>query len=285
MIHFLIQPVLALALATVATDHSRPHLAAGKLAYGQGNHDKAIHELKKAAHDHPESSEIWMWLGRALGRKAENSNPLRAVFMVGEVRQAFEKAVQLDPRNIDARGDLLDFYLEAPGAFGGGLDKARVQAAAINSINPADGFYANARIDEKEEKFVSAERALKSAIQLDPSPGRYRELGQFFQRRKKYGEMEAAYRQSGDTKSQYYLATGLLEQGQRLREAQELVKKFLAAPAPEPGDDPTLADAHLLLGKIDLRLGHRDEALKELRAALEQNPAMKAAKKEMEGLR
>lgn len=276
--------LLLLAFTLLPADHNKPHLLAGKLAYTQGNYDKAIHEFKKSIHDHPESGEVWMWLGRALGRKAENSNPLRAAFLVSEIREAFEKAVDLDPKNIDARGDLVDFYLEAPGAFGGGIDKARAQAEAIAKLNEADGLEERSKIYEKEEKFVHAEQDLKAAIQKEPHPGRYRELAMFYQRRKKYAEMEAAFHRSGDQKSQYYLAAALFEQGQRSGEAETLVRKFLAGPSPEPGDDPTIAQARVLLGQLVARQGRRDEARREFHAALEEYPGMKTAKKELERL-
>jgi tetratricopeptide (TPR) repeat protein len=259
-------------------------LVAGKTAYAQGNFDKAIREVKKSIHERPASGELWLWLGRSLGRKAENINPLRAAFLVGDIRQAFEKAVELDPANIDAREDLLDFYLEAPSAFGGGIDKARAEAEGIAKLNPADGFAVRSKIYEKEEKFTHAEQELKSAITLDPKPDRYRELALFYQRRKKYPEMETAFRKSGDQKSQYYLAAALYEQGIRTAEAETLVRKFLSGPAPDLGDDPTPADARVLLGRLEASQGRREEAKRDFRAALDEYPGMKAAKKELERL-
>lgn len=269
----------------MAGGHSAEHLRAGQIAFTQGNYDKAVNEFKKAVKDHPNSSEDWLWLGRALGRKAENSNPIRAAFMVGDIRKAFENAVQLDPKNIDARGDLIDFYLDAPAAFGGGLDKARAQADVVAKLNPADGLQVSSRIAEKQEKHDVAERNLKGAIELDPSPGRYRELASFYQRRKRYAEMEAAYRKSNDRKSHYYLAEGLVEQGVKMADADQLVRKFLEGGPVDPGDEPTIGQARQLLGQIQMRLGHREEAAREFRVALEENPNLKIARKELEQVR
>ena len=274
----------ALNAAESGADHARPHLIVGKMAFTQGNWDKAIHEFKKAVHDHPEDSQCWLWLGRALGRKAENSNPLHAALMVGEIRGAFEKAVEVDPKNMDARGDLLDFYLEAPSAFGGGMDKARAAAEAIGKINGADGFQARSRIYEKEEKFVHAEADLKSAVEIEHTPSRYRELGEFYKRRKNYPEMEAAFRKSNDQKSYFALAEGFFQQGQRFADAEALLRKFLAVAVPAPGDEPTVAQARLLLGQLIARQGRNDEAAKEFRAALDDNPGLKVARKELEKL-
>src|SRR6266404_3373503 len=120
-----------LSLLMAAGQYASTNQRNGKIAFTQGNYGKAIQEFKKALEEDQKSSTNWLWLGRALGRKAENSNRLRAAFMVGDIRQALEKAVDLDPSNNEARGDLLDFYLDAPASFGGGQDKARTVAGAM----------------------------------------------------------------------------------------------------------------------------------------------------------
>ncbi len=125
-----------------------------------------------------------MWLARALGRKTEKANPLRQAFMVGDVRAEFEKAVQLDPANVDARSDLMEFYMEAPGVFGGGMDKARQQAEAIARLDPAEGHSAWARIAEKEKRYDVAEREYRAALAAKPDSASYRrDLEKFLQRR------------------------------------------------------------------------------------------------------
>jgi tetratricopeptide (TPR) repeat protein len=163
----------------LTAEHIKEHRLVGEMAFTEGNFDKAAREFKRAVHDHPESSIDWLWLGRSLGRKAENSNPVHAAFLVGEVRRAFEKSVELDPKNLEARADLMEFYMEAPSAFGGGMDKARDQADAIGRLNKGDGLVALARIAEKDEKYGVAERELKAALELQPNASRYRELGDF----------------------------------------------------------------------------------------------------------
>ena len=69
--------------------------------------------------------------------------------MVGDVRREFEQAVALDPNYVEARSDLLEFYLGAPRSFGGGIDKAEVQADAIAKLDPAMGQRARALIEQK----------------------------------------------------------------------------------------------------------------------------------------
>jgi hypothetical protein len=71
--------------------------------------------------------------------------------MVGDVRREFERAVALHPNNHEARSDLLEFCLGAPRSFGGGIDKAEVQAGAIAKLDPAMGQRARALIEEKDK--------------------------------------------------------------------------------------------------------------------------------------
>ncbi len=166
----------------------RQHLETGQAFYHHGKHDRAINEFREAVRLNPSSSLAHLWLGRALGRKAEKSNPLRAVFLVGDVRRKFERAVELDPNNVEARSDLLQFYLDAPGMFGGGLEKARKQAEAIERLNRAEGHSAWARIAEKEKRYDVAEREYRAATEADPKhPGYGRDLDEFLKKHQGQG--------------------------------------------------------------------------------------------------
>lgn len=125
------------------------YLQTGQALFHQGKIDAAIAEFKAAVAAQPDSSIAHLWLGRALGRKIEKAGPLKAMRMVHDVRRAFEQAVMLDPNNVEACSDLLEFYLGAPRSFGGGIDKAKAQADAIAKLDPAMGQHARALIEEK----------------------------------------------------------------------------------------------------------------------------------------
>src|SRR4030095_3363827 len=100
------------------------HFLLGKVRYVWGDIDKAADLFEKAINATPDKSEYFLWWGRALGRKAEKAIFLKAPFLARKSRDAFQRAVELDSDNLDARDDLLSFYLEAPGFLGGGKDKA-----------------------------------------------------------------------------------------------------------------------------------------------------------------
>src|SRR5271155_883346 len=120
--------------------------------------DRAVSSCRKAVMLDPGNSRFHLWLGRVYGEKADRSNFLAAASLAGKVRGEFERAVQLNPNDIDARLDLAEFYLEAPGIVGGGEDKAREQARYVASLDPAREHWIYARIGEKKKDSATAER-------------------------------------------------------------------------------------------------------------------------------
>ncbi len=158
-------------------------LDAGQALYQHGKYEEAIDEFREAVRISAGSSMAHLWLARALGRRAEKASRLRAAFLVGDVRREFERAVELDPKNVEARSDLLEFYLDAPGTFGGGVDKARQQAEAIERLNNAEGHAARARIAVKEKRYADAEHEYRAAAEADPgNPGYQRDLAEFLKK-------------------------------------------------------------------------------------------------------
>src|SRR5215469_931950 len=77
-----------------------------RVFYQEERWDNAIPECERAVAVDPRNSNYQLWLGRAYGQKADHSSFVTAATLAPKVRVAFEKAVQLDPRNIQARCDL-----------------------------------------------------------------------------------------------------------------------------------------------------------------------------------
>jgi len=163
----------------------------GQNYYGQADYKRASEALEKALALDPGSSDICLWLGRTYGRRAETSNPLSAPMHASKARQYFEKSVRLDPKNLEAQSDMLEYYLEAPGFLGGGLDKAAVTASQMAEINPAEGYWALARIDEKRKQLGSAEEHLRRAIEAAPHQvGRVIDLARLLTKQGRFAEAD-----------------------------------------------------------------------------------------------
>ena len=154
----------------------------GRSYFMLGDYKRATAALQDAIIAGPGDSDRHLWLGRAFGRRAEHSSPLTAPSYASRARQNFEKAVELNPRNLEALSDLFEYYLEAPGFLGGGTDKAAAMADRIAQLDRAEAHYAQVRLAEKKGDRIRAERELRRAAEL--APDRSADLARFLAKQK-----------------------------------------------------------------------------------------------------
>ena len=138
----------------------------GRDSFMLGDYKKAVEAFERAFRMEPANSEYAHWLGRSFGRRAETAAPFLAGRFASKARGYFEKAVALDPGNEAALRDLFDYYLEAPGALGGGYDKAEAIARQIEQRNPAQGIFDQARLADRRREFDTVDEQLRRAVDL-----------------------------------------------------------------------------------------------------------------------
>src|SRR5881275_2225350 len=132
--------------------------------FSLGDWDRGVSDCEKAVALSPDNSQFHLWLGRIYGEKADKASFLTAAGLARRVAREFEAAVHLNPRSIDARTDLAEFYLEAPGIVGGGRDKAIQQISPMAQLDPARAHWITARIAEKKKDLATAEAEYRAAI-------------------------------------------------------------------------------------------------------------------------
>ena len=226
----------------------------GKSYYMLGAYRDATDALHKAVDQEPSNSSYYHWLGRSYGRRAETAFPLAAPGYASKARTNFEKAVELDPTNYEAVNDLFEYYLQAPGMLGGGMDKAIRLAQKIGQQNAAEGAYANARIAEQQKDWEQAEAQLRKAAELAPrQPGRWIDLAKMLAKQGRYEESDATFAKAREVgpnapKVLFAEAAAYIRANRKPEEARELLKKYLAMNT-SPGD-PSKAEAKKLLNKI-----------------------------------
>jgi tetratricopeptide (TPR) repeat protein len=219
-----------------------------------GEYRKSTEALEKAAAIAPQNPQILHWLGRAYGRRAETSSPFTAPGFAAKARQMFEKSVALDPANKEATGDLLDYYLEAPGFLGGGMQKAEALAKVIGQTDPAEGHYAQAQIEDRRKEYTAAEAQLRRAAELAPRQvGRLLDLAKYLAKRGQIPESEAMFEQAAkiapnNPRILYERATTYIKDGRNLDQARELLEQYIRSPLTP--DDPPRHQAEALLKKI-----------------------------------
>jgi tetratricopeptide (TPR) repeat protein len=226
----------------------------GRNLYMQGEFKKASEALEKAFSADPANSNSALWLARAFGRRAETSSPFTAPGYATKARQYFEKSVQLNPRNLDALNDLFEYYMEAPGFLGGGLDKAQALVPRISEINPGEGHFAQAKLAEKRKEFSTAEEQLRRAIEVAPHQvGRFIDLARFLAKHGRYQESDESLARAekiapDSPKLLYAKADLYIKSGRNLQVAKELLKRYMTSTLSP--DDPPRSDAAKLLKQV-----------------------------------
>jgi tetratricopeptide (TPR) repeat protein len=237
-----------------------------------GAWDAGIPACEKAASLAPDNSLYHLWLGRIYGEKADHAGFFSAAGLAKKVRAEFERAVELAPKSWEARTDLAEFYLEAPGIVGGGKDKARAQAAVIAPLNPAMSHWVIARLAEKNKDNAAAEREYRAAI--DASDGGARawvNLAGFYRHTNRPDDMDQALRTMEscplDRPAALVDGAGMLLRTERdYPLAIRLVRRYIALP--NTVEEAPVFKAHVLLGELLEKQGDRPAAAEEYRAAL-----------------
>lgn len=257
--------------------------------YATEQWDAAIQNAEQAVNLRSDDSQYHLWLGRAYGQKAaEIGNPLTAASLARKAKNEFERAVELNPKNISARSDLSEYYVEAPAIMGGGLAKARNQASELQGLDPAAADWVRAIAAEKEKKYGDAESSLRAAIARAQNPAQYwMSLASFYRQRGHLDEMhnaiQSALAQSNRPSVTYYdAANELLQAGRNFPAAAQYVKTYLSSGALV--EDAPAFRAHYLLGQIYEKSGDRAKASAEYQASLSLASGFDRARKALDQL-
>jgi len=234
------------------------------------NWDAGVRDCQKAVTLAPANSQYHLWLGRLYGQKASHSEFLTAAALARKVRIEFESAVRLDPGNREARADLAEFYVEAPGIIGGGEDKAEAQATALAQLDPPQAELVRAWIQEKNKDLPGAESHYRRAADVSQGrAGAWMNLAQFYGRTGHLNQMQDAldHALSAPNRSQILMAAAdiFIHRTRDLRKAIDLLHQYLAARTVE---DAPAFKAHYMLGTALEQSGNPAAAADEYRSAL-----------------
>ena len=247
----------------------------GRAAHNAGKTDEAVSAFERAVALDPTSSLYQLWLGHAYTRQLSSAGFLRQPFIARRSGQAYEMAVKLDPTSIDAAEGRLDFLLGAPSIVGGGVGKARAEAARIATLDAYRGAMAEAHIAEHEKDWPTAERLYRSLITEYPDRSTAVDaLVTMLQNAKRYDEAfkivdERLARLPDESSSLYNLGRLSAVSGQHLTRGEAALRRFLAIAGAQPARQ---SNAHYRLGMIKEKLGDAPAAAAEYRAALDVYP-------------
>jgi len=240
--------------------------------YAMENWETAVKYGERAVSLDPNNASYHLWLAREYGRKAEDSKAFSAAANAKKAKNEFERAVQLDPSDVAARLDLSEYYTEAPGIMGGGVDKARDQAAEVAKYDPGKAHLILARIAVKQKHYADAETQFRSAIQQAKNPAdMWLQLADYFRQQGRLEDMQAAVHSAmaqprKPAESYYDAARELYLAGRDYPNAVQYLQSYLASG--ELVESAPAFRAHYLIGELNEKMGQNTAAAAEYQSAV-----------------
>ena len=235
------QSVLEHATAATPKDAEAWQLL-GQVFQQLGDPDRAVEAMEQAVALAPASSNLQRELGDVYGFAAQKAGMLSKMGLAKKCKAAYDKAIALDPKNIDARWSVMEYCRQAPGFVGGGMDAAYAQAEEIRKIDANKGRIALATLYVADKKMVEAFGLFDEALKTDPN--NYTALYQI-------GRLSAMT-------------------GQRLDQGIENLHKCLALP--QPAGQPGPAPVNWRIGNILEKKGDKAAAKAAYEAAIAIDP-------------
>ena len=231
--------------------------ARGRAAHSARRVDDAVKEFERAVALDSMNATYHLWLGHAYTRQIKSVNFMRQAFVGRRAGAQYNRAVELAPMSVEAAEGRLEFLLGAPGIVGGGVDKARAEAARIATFNPYRGQLAEALIAEKQKDLPAAERIYRAVIAQYPDSTRAVDALTFLLQNA--GRFEDAFalvdarlaRDSNETSSLYHLGRLASISGQQLPRGEAAMKRYITLIG---ADTLSQANAHYRLGLMREKL-------------------------------
>lgn len=264
----------------------------GRCFFELRNFSRSISSLERAVALDPDRSEYHDWLGRACGRKADESNHSNvglALSMARRTRHEFEAAVQLDATNINAQRDLIEFMANAPGDLGGGERHALDQIRALSAVDPLEGALARADLYAVRKKFDQAGEEYQKILKSAPNRMEaYLEAADYYRDRGDPEHMEQAVEaaskvDASDRRLSYYAGVALVLEEKDLAIAEKDLRAYIDT-VPDNSELPAHSSAYEWLGKLYENEEKTDLAAEQFRAGLALDPQNKALREALKKL-
>ena len=239
-----------------APDNPDANCVLGLFACDDGDWEKALRMEGIALASDPNNARYQRCWGDANGIAAQKAGVFSRLGYARKCLAARQRAVELEPGNIEYRRDLLNFYVEAPGFAGGDRYKAYAQAGEIGKIDAEAGRQAFAKIYVGEKKYALAFRLYDDALRESPD----------------------------DYPALYSFGRLTLATGQRMEDGITALRRCLELTPPEGKDVPSRADVHCQLGNLWEKKNQPEQARAEYLAALKERPDFRQAKQALKRL-
>ncbi|MDT8999056.1 tetratricopeptide repeat protein [Paucibacter sp. APW11] len=124
--------------------------------------EAGVHSMEQCLAQQPKEAACHYALGSLLGVQAMSASMFKAMSLTGKIRDAFSRALEIDPGFIEARAALQQFYVMAPSVAGGSISKAGALAQEVRESQPELAKLMRSRVLAQDGKLAEAERELLS---------------------------------------------------------------------------------------------------------------------------
>ena len=274
---------IALPIKKESGDYAQAQYYLGLIAFQEKQYDDAADFFEAAVEANNKVADYHSWLGNAYGVIARDANMLKKGMLAPKMRKEWESAVALDPKNLDARISLIQYYLQAPSFVGGSVQKAKEVATQIIKIKPAEGHRQLGMVYISEKKMVEAEKEMQEMVKADPAY--IIALANFYTGQKKYDQAfklfeEGLKKNPDDMLAIYQIGKTSALSGLKLDQGEAYLKKYLAYKPTV--NEPSHAGANMRLAQIYEKKGKKAEAKKLFETALKEDGSLKEAKEGLE---
>jgi len=286
------------------------------------DYDGAIEYLENAVNLNGGVAKYHLMLGNAYGVKAQRGGIFGKLGAASNCKAQYLIAISLDTKFTEARENMIEFYLQAPGIVGGSVEKAMAEADTIKTYDPYAGTIAEAKVHAYQNEKVKQEECYRKAISITPKNFiAYQALWLLYMDENNVTQADEIFKRavvSVDNKSDMYFQAGLFYVGKNeFLKAREMFEAALKKDlknyavyyqfgkmdllsgtdlyqglayfekyiqAPELKNSPAHEYAYWRMGMIYEKLGKADSARISYRKSLELSPDFEDAKKALEKL-
>lgn len=251
--------------------------------YGQQKKwDEAIDKYETLVNMNPNIANYHYKYGGALGMKALSVSKIRAVTFIGDIKSAFLKAAELDPKHINTRWALVELYMQLPAIIGGSKSKSLKYAKELEALSEVDGYLAKGYIYEYDDEPELAETFYKKAIKIGGSLTCFDKLTNLYesqnQPQKAIANIEDAQGKHDRNALHYQIGKVAAEYNIELNKGEQCLHVYLKNYS--AADGVPKAWANYRLAQIYKHKGNKTDAIKHIDLAILALPKIKVFKEE-----
>ena len=153
----------------------------------QGRASEAVKLIEGESQPAERDADLWFLLAQAYQTLTDSAGLLKKGEYSSKLKRALEAALELEPKHVEARRELADFYYFAPWIAGGSKQKAEAQLVLLEAHAPAVAWTIRGEYARHEGELKAARDHYRKALEFKPRlPGRLLVLGVLEQQLDRY---------------------------------------------------------------------------------------------------